>query len=28
LDYMPAVLEMGKMDMAANVVRVPGSEQK
>jgi hypothetical protein len=28
LDYMPAVLELGKMDMSAYTVKVPGSEQK
>ena len=28
LDYMPAVLELGKMDMSGYTVKVPGSEQK
>ena len=28
LDYMPAVLELDKMDMSAYTVKVPGSEQK
>ena len=28
LDYMPAVLELGKVDMSGYTVKVPGSEQK
>ena len=28
LDYMPAVLELSKMDMSGYTVKVPGSEQK